>query len=273
MIQYFYKNETNVQKLKKGASMYKTEPWTLDQKELEVKKTPYIRNREADLAVSTARVRRFLEDNKNKVFSNNEIAENLGISLGTVSNITNRLESIADIKIVKVRQLRSALSQVFQHVDGPLPAVTKERGRRDAIVNVLDRFRQNPNAVFTKDDLVKVVDNTENKIRLSLQILPLNGTIKLVGSEFGKAQYQYKTGDRKGIEIYVNKDENYCTISEYKKNNQIKKDSFKNIDPSKSRLYYSSSGLLRVYPKEYLDSLNIKNKENINILERLFNHS
>lgn len=254
--------------------MYKTEPWTLNEVELKVKKTPYIKNREADLAVSTARVRRFLEDNKGKVFSNNEIADSLGISLGTVSNITNRLESISDIKIVKVRQLRSALSQVFQHIDGPLPAVTKERGKRDAIVNVLDRFKQNPNEVFTKDDLVKTLDNTESKIRLSLQILLLNGTIKLVGSEFGKAQYQYKTGDKKGLEIYVNKDDNFCTISEYKKENSTKKDVFKNIDSSKGRLYYSSNGLLRIYPRDYLDKLAEQQlQNNRNILEKLFNHS
>lgn len=253
--------------------MYKTEPWTLNETELKVKKNPYIKNRQADLAVSTARVRRFLEDNREKVFSNNEIAESLGISLGTVSNITNRLESIADIKIVKVRQLRSALSQVFQHVDGPLPAVTKERGRRDAIVNVLDRFRQNPNEVFTKDDLVKVVGNTESKVRLALQILLLNGTIKLVGSEFGKAQYQYKTGDKKGIEIYINKGEDYYTLTEYKKENNIKKDVFKNIDSSKGRLYYSSNGLLRIYPKEYLDKIANQTQNTRNILEKLFNHS
>ena len=253
--------------------MYKTEPWTLSETELEVKKSPYIKNRQADLAVSTARVRRFLEENKEKVFSNNEIAKNLGISLGTVSNITNRLESIADIKIVKVRQLRSALSQVFQHVDGHLPAVTKERGRRDAIVNVLDRFRQNPNEVFTKDDLVKVVGNTESKVRLALQILLLNGTIKLVGSESSKAQYQYKTGDRKGIEIYINKGEDYYTLTEYKKENNIKKDVFKNIDSSKGRLYYSSNGLLRIYPKEYLDKIANQTQNTRNILEKLFNHS
>lgn len=232
---------------------YVDTPWTLNEKELEVKKTPYIKNREADLAVSTARVRRFLEDNKNKVFSNNEIADSLGISLGTVSNITNRLESIADIKIVKVRQLRSALSQVFQHIDGPLPAVTKERGKRDAIVNVLDRFRQNPNAIFTKEDLVNTLENSEGKIRLSLQILLLNGTIKLVGSEFGKAQYQYKTGDKKGLEIYATPDENYCTIGKYLKENNIKlevKDVTNELKVNKSRLFYSSNGLSCTYHKD-----------------------
>lgn len=254
--------------------MYKTEPWTLNEKETKKVSSPYIKNREADLAVSTARVRKFLEDNKNKSFSNNEIAESLGISLGTVSNITNRLESIADIKIVKVRQLKSALSQVFQHIDGPLPSVTKERGKRDAIVNVLDRFRQNPNEIFTKDDLVKVVNNTESKIRLSLQILLLNGTIKLVGSEFGKAQYQYKTGDKKGLEIYINKEEGYFTLSEYIKENNLKKDLFENIDNSKGRLYYSSTGLLRIYTQSYLDTVSkSRSKDNRSILEKIFNHS
>ena len=241
--------------------MYKTEPWTLSEKETKKVSSPYIKNREADLAVSTARVRKFLEDNKNKSFSNNEIAESLGISLGTVSNITNRLESIADIKIVKVRQLKSALSQVFQHIDGPLPSVTKERGKRDAIVNVLDRFRQNPNEVFTKDDLVKVVNNTESKIRLSLQILLLNGTIKLVGSEFGKAQYQYKTGNKKGVTIWTNPDESYCTISKYLKDNNIKIDSSavsKELDSSKVRLFYSSNGLSQEYHKDDISKVVLK---------------
>lgn len=256
--------------------MYKTEPWTLNEKDLEVKKSPYIKNREADLAISTARVRKFLENNKDKVFSNNEIADNLGISLGTVSNITNRLESISDIKIVKVRQLRSALSQVFQHTEGPLPAVTKERGRRDAILNVLDRFRQNPNEVFTKDSLVETVNNSEGKIRLSLQILLLNGTIKLVGTEFGKAQYQYKTGNKKGMEIYVNRDENYTTVKNYTKERNLKPSAFKNLDESKSRLYYSSVGLIKEFPIEYLDKINEKNQHkqnNVNILEKIFKQS
>ena len=240
---------------------YTATPWTLNEKELEVRKTPYIKNREADLAVSTARVRRFLEDNKEKVFSNNEIAENLGISLGTVSNITNRLESIADIKIVKVRQLRSALSQVFQHVDGPLPAVTKERGKRDPIVNVLDRFRQNPNAIFTKDDLSNLLGISDGKLRLSLQILLINSTIKLVGSEFGKAQYQYKTGDKKGIEIYTTPDENYSTVSKYVKENNLKIDSksiTKELSSSKERLFYSVNGLSLEYHKDDISKAVLK---------------
>lgn len=254
--------------------MYKTEPWTLNEKELETRKSPYIKNREADLAVSTARVRKFMEDNKTKIFTNNDIAESLGISLGTVSNITNRLESIGDIKIVRIRQKTSALSQVFQHVDGPLPAYTKERGKRDAILNVLDRFRQNPDEIFTKDDLVKVVNNTESKIRLSLQILLLNGTIKLVGSEFGKAQYQYKTGNKKGLEIYVNREEGYSTIGEYKKTYNITKDVFKDVDISKGKLYYSTNGLLRIYPNQYLNKIvEDQNKDNRSILEKIFNHS
>lgn len=257
--------------------MYKTEPWTLNEKELEVRKTPYIKNREADLAVSTARIRKFMEDNKAKIFTNNEIAESLGMSLGTVSNITNRLESIGDIKIVRIRQKTSALSQVFQHVDGPLPAYTKERGKRDAILNVLDRFRQNPDEVFTKDDLVKVVNNTENKIRLSLQILLLNGTIKLIGSKFGKAQYQYKTGNKKGLTIWVNSDENYCTVGRYLKNNNLKIDSSavtKELSSAKFRLFYSSTGLSQEYHKDDISKailrLNNKEKQRKGFLSSLF---
>ena len=115
----------------------------------------YEENLKIDMRCEIFFMSKFMEDNKAKIFTNNEIAESLGISLGTVSNITNRLESIGDIKIVRIRQKTSALSQVFQHIDGPLPAYTKERGKRDAILNVLDRFRQNPDEVFTKDELVK----------------------------------------------------------------------------------------------------------------------
>ena len=109
---------------------------------------------------------------------------------------------------------------------------------------------------------------------LSLQILLLNGTIKLVGSEFGKAQYQYKTGDKKGLEIYINKEEGYFTLSEYIKENNLKKDSFENIDNSKGRLYYSSTGLLRIYPQSYLNTVaKSRSKDNRSILEKIFNHS
>ena len=231
--------------------------WTLNEKDLEIKKSPYIKNREADLAVSVSRVQDLFEKNKNKTFSNDEIAETLGISLGTVSDITNRLEAIADIKIVKVRQLRSALAQVFQHWDGPLHAVPKERGKRDAIINVLEQFQKAPEKVFTKDDLVKDLDNTEAKIRRALQILLLDEKIKLVGhTKKGTAEYQYYKGHLKGFKINRESDSSYTSIPNFIKANGLKikrDDLIQVIDVSKVRLFYSSTGITYEYPIQELE--------------------
>lgn len=254
--------------------MYKTQPWTLNEREIKVRKSPYILNRESDLAISVSRVQKLFEKHKDKTFSNNEIAEMLGISLGTVSDITNRLEAVADIKIVKVRQLRSALSQIFQHFEGPLPAVTKERGRRDAIINVLDRFKQNPDEVFTREDLNQVLDNTEGKIRRALQILLLDGKIKLVGNDLkGSAKYQYYKGHETGIKIYQEKDESYSTIKEFCKENNIKENIFNDFKGS-YRLFYSSKGILKEYlKKDLMQHANKCYKKDRSLLEKIFKKS
>lgn len=238
--------------------MYKQKPWTLDKKS-RINKSPYIKNREADLAISTARVQKLFKENKDKTYSNNEISSILGMSLGTVSEITNRLEAIQDIKIVRVRQLKSALSQVFQHYSGSYPPVFKERGKEDSIVSVHALFTSNINKVFTKNELLQNLDNSEGKVRRSIQILLLDGHIKLVGStENGQALYQHKDGNKKGIEIYQDKDDNYITLSNYLKNNNLKekRSYFKhNLRKKTFRLFYSNIGLLKEYLIEDLDKI------------------
>lgn len=236
--------------------MHEQMPWTLQEKELRVRKSPYIRNKEANLEISTQAVKRLFKENSEKTFTNNEIAETLGISLGTVSDITNRLEAIQDIKIVKVRQLRSALSQVFQHSSGSMRAVIKERGKADAVICVYETFQASPNRIFTKNDLLSILDNTEGKIRRSLQILLLDELIKLVGcDDRGCAQYQYCKGNAKGIKIYKERTSGYMTISEFTQKYHVGTKSLKDRDVSKSKLFYSSKGLLREYPEDYLKKL------------------
>lgn len=255
--------------------MYRSTPWTLENEKK--KKSAYIKNRESNLAISVSKVRKLFENNKEKFFSNNEIAKEIGVSIGTVSDITNRMEAIGDIKIVKVRQLKSALSQVFQHKDGSMNGVEKERGKSDAVVNVLYVFQENPNEVYTKDSLMKVVNNTEAKIRRSLQILLQNGNIKLVGStDKGAAQYQHSKGKKKAIPVRFEEDERYSSIGSFIKKNKLKylrEDIFRNLENSKGSLFYSSLGLVYEYPVEVLvksvEKLNNKNNRK-NIIENLF---
>lgn len=239
--------------------MYRQKPWTLEDKKQRVRKSPYIKNRQADLAISTAKVLRLFRENKEKTYSNNEIASILGISLGTVSGITNRLEAIKNIKIVKVRQLKSALSQVFQHSAGSSFAVTKERGKEDTIVSVFSLFVSNKNKVFTKDEIMHNLTNSEGQIRLALQILLLNGEIKLVGETDKRcAQYQHKDGNKKGFQIFDTEDENYITLPEYLELNNLKehKNFFEqNAKTRKYRRFYTSKGILKQYLKEDLDKI------------------
>lgn len=239
---------------------YTSIPWvnTEEPKVIKVKredkKVSLVNNKPTDLSISTAKVQKLFAENKNKTFSNSEISSKLNISEGTVSEITNRLEAIADIKIVKVRQNKSALSQVFQHIEGPLNAVEKERSKNDSIVNVLRIFKGSPDKVYSKQDILNILkEESESKVRRSLQILLLDDTIKLVDySEH--ALYQYKTGDKKGYTIYKEENPNYMTINKFVKLNKVKDYSnFKKlVNADKARLFYSSKGLLIEFPKSEL---------------------
>ena len=249
--------------------MYKEQPWTLEEKKLRVRKSAYIKNRESDEAISTSRVQKLLQDNKEKSYSNNEIASILGISLGTVSDITNRLQSIGDFKIVKVRQLK------FQHASGSLPAVTKERGKEDVIVSVYSLFCSDINKIYTREELMKNLDNSESKVRRALQILLLTNKVKLVGKTYrNNAAYQHADGNEVGCKIYQEEDVNYTTITDYLKKHVEFKNRRKEINKAlknkKIRLFYSSKGMLVQYLEEDIDKV-IKNFEKKGILNKLFN--
>lgn len=254
--------------------MYEEKPWTL--KKRRKNKSSYIKNREFDLAISTSKVQKLFERNKEKTYTNNEISDILGISVGTVSSITNRLEAVQDIKIVKVRQLRSALSQVFQHKSGSLFSVTKERNKEDAIVSIRSLFELNQNTIFVKDDLLRMLKISDGKTTKSLQILLLDGFIKLVGcTNRGHAQYQHKNGDAKEIRIRFKENDKYSSISSYlKKNNlRMKREEIIERLDSKGELFYSSNGLILEYPikelEEVIKEINLKNVKK-SIIDNIF---
>ena len=226
--------------------MYQKTPWTLkdNKKSKKTKATGKVFFKE-DVAVSTARVQKLFENNKEKVFSNQEIAVELGMSVGTVSGITNRLEALQNIKIVKVRQTVSALSQVFQHKDGSLHSVEKEKAKEDTAKLVKELFENNTNQVFTKEDIIEQLSNSsKGQIEESIKILLLNGVLKLVGTKDSKAQYQYINGNLEGFTIYGEPDENYSSLGSFLESKQAthKKEYFtKELANKEYRLFYSST--------------------------------
>lgn len=257
--------------------MYKEKPWTLEERKLEVRETPRIRNAKSDSAIATSKVLRLFKENNEKVYSNDEIARVLGLSITTISDITNRLQSFGDIKLVKVRQRKSALAQLFQHISGSLPAVTKERDKEDVVISVYSLFCSNVNKLFTRKELMKNLDNPESKVRRALQILLLDEKIKLVGrtSEARtNAAYQHCNGNEQGFKISQEEDENYCTLADYfrehKEHKSRRKEIEKNLRNKKYRLFYSSKGILVEYLKEEIEKA-VENLDKKGILDRLFN--
>ena len=252
--------------------MYKSTPWTLEEKKSNTtRKSIYVKNREADLAISVSRVQKFLELHKEKTFTIAQISEALNLSEGTISSIMNRLITIGDINVVKMQ--RPHWSPVFQHVACATTKVPFSYKKEDPILSILNMFENNKNEVYTKEDLLKSLSCSESMIRRSLQILLSNKSIKLIGSnEKGEAQYQNFKGDLKEIPIRFNKDENYSSISNYIKKNGLKlsvNDILKNLDIKKRELFYTATGLMYEYPIEELDKT-IKKINKKGIIGKLF---
>lgn len=243
--------------------MYKEKPWTLNEKSTKkqkdctrTRKSNYIKERQADLAISTARVQKLFELHKEKTFTTGQVAEALGLSEGTVSSIMNRLITLGDVNVVTMQ--RPHWAPVFQHADCATSKVSFTYKKKDPIINIIEIFKKDENAVHTKDNLMRELACSEGMLRRSLQILLLRGDIKLVGSENGKAQYQYKTGNIKGLEVSHVKNDSYIKLSNYIEKKKLKnrydsiKSAFKNV---KTRLFYSSTGLTVEYLKEDLDKV------------------
>lgn len=255
--------------------MYKDQPWPLEEKAQTTKKSKESSKKEVaakakeklysgDVAVSTARVLKLFEDNKDKKFSNQDIAGVLGMSVGTVSSITNRLEALTDIKIVGNRQTVSAISQVFQHKAGTKFGFQKEKVDKnskkiikDTAQVVKELFESNKNAVYTKEEVINSLEShSKGQIEDSLKILVLNKTVKLLEDcENGKAQYQHISGNKKGAEVSIEPDERYISISAYLKSLNFAADSKKLKEnlPKHFRMFHSTQGYVPQYLKSDLD--------------------
>lgn len=238
--------------------MYKETPWTLNKKDTtknRTRKSSYIKERQADLAISTARVLKLFELHKEKTFTTGQVAEALGLSDGTVSSILNRLSTLGD-KIVVTKISRPHPAYIYQHRECAPMIVPFSYKKKDPIISIIEFFQKDENAIYTKDKLLNKLACSESMLRRSLQILLLQGDIKLVGSINGKAQYQYKTGNAEGAEISHVEDSNYIKFNNYLEEKKLKdkRDDIKKILGNvKTRLFYSSTGLTVEYLREDLD--------------------
>lgn len=246
-------------------------PWTLNENETKVKKSPYIKNKESDKAVSTARILRVFEESPKGKFTNRDIANLLFVSESTVSNVTNKLIALGDIKIVG--RTRSTAAIIYQHISGP-DKFEVVFDKTEPVIEIRNFFRNHKNQTCTSKELVENFGYSRSIVSVILRTLLLNGTIKLVSIDQDTAQYQYKTGGKKTVEIFTTPDEEYCTISKYVKDNNIKKvkseDVLTKLKSTQPRLFYSSQGVLKEYKKDKI-AKTIDTLQNGNVLKKMWN--
>lgn len=245
--------------------MFNEQPWPLKTKKsiLKVARKKFYSK---DIAVSTARVLKLFEDNKNKCFTNQDIAATLDMSVGTVSGVTMRLEGLAYIRIVGNRRIKGAANgaQEFQHKQGLMPGFqrkTVEKGTNvlveDTAQAVKEFFEKDKNAVYTKEEVIEGLKGySKTQIVKSLNILVLSKNIKLLKDyEGNKAQYQHIQGNKEGVEVCFEPDENYTSIGAYVKNCNFVVDTKKLKEnlPKHFRMFHSIKGYVPQYLKSDLD--------------------
>lgn len=267
--------------------MIKEVPWTLEEKSIKENKKKSIKKKgnnqitffKDDVAVAAAQVMELFEKNKTKTYTNKDIANELGLSEGTVTGVTTRLEALRKIKIVEILQRVSAYTVYYQHIQGPAQRVNKRRGadgnRKDTAQLMLELFEEDKNRVFTKKELVEILKakgESEGQIDTSLRILLLGWDIKVVGEEDQKGLYQHISGNKKGLKIYKNSDEKYCSVPTFIKESNFKGDeeNLRRNLPKTYRLFYSSRGTIKEYLREDLEK-SVKKSQKKSFIERMFN--
>ena len=242
-------------------------PWTLEEGKTSNKKkvskgVTYTKNRffSDDVAVAAAQVMDLFEKDKTKTYTNKDIANKLGLSEGTVTGVTTRLEAIKKIKIVEILQRVSAYTVYYQHIEGPAQRVNKRRGvdgnKKDTAQLMLELFEENKNRVFTKKELVEILTakgQSEGQIDTSLRILLLGSNIKVIGVDKGNAKYQHEHGKNVGMNVSYKHDPEYCSISTFmneEKLSENKRSLFLGL--KKYRIFYSKLGMVKEYLRKDL---------------------
>lgn len=262
--------------------MFKNQPWSLSKKkENENTKSSVVTNPLTkkskfqcidDFVVSTEKIRKLFEENKENCYTNYEIAKKLHMSSSTVSNVTSRLEALGNIRIVGNVRVDKACngSQIFQHKDGSMPGFqrttisskTSEK-IKDTAQLVKELFENDVNATYTKNDIITILTGcSKRQIEETIRILVLDETLKVLITSNKNAVYQHMSGNKKGLKVYANSDSNYTTwrkfINESNFNGDIKQ--FISNLPSNCRLFYSPQGIIVEYLKS--DLYKILNKVN-----------
>ena len=256
---------------------YQTQPWTLDEKKIGTGATkmsmPIFKE---EMAVSTARVTKLFEQNKNVIYTNRDLAFKLGLSEGTISCITSRLQATGTIKIVEVHSRVSAYSMGYQHKEGPSQGVPRLKGydgkQKDAAVLVQELFEENINAVFTKAEVIEKLKGRASKghVEESIKILLLIKVIKVIDDFENKTlKLQSYSGNKKGINVLAELDEEHMTLRDFIKQEHFsekEKAEALNKLPKTCELFYSNRSLTKVYLKKDLERCKRKG-----ILGGLFN--
>ena len=242
-----------------------TIPWTLEDKEPKVLKEKReemqlkeIQNKvDSNSPVSVAKIVAFLNENKNKCFTNKQISAEVGISGSTVAGIMDKLEEIGCVKIAKIRKnISSGISQVYQSNNGSSTRVEKEREVEGYITKVFKVFSENINKTYSKKDVASELGISADKVGQAFSVLLVTHNIKVVGEDNGSLLYQHIKGSSPLIEVSDKPSSSYITLNKYVKMNNIK-DGLKNFkaDNKHSRLFYSNKGIVTEYEISYLQKV------------------
>ena len=279
--------------------MYKSMPWTLSEKPVknskaksnatnlffkEIKKEEEIAEtksslkikKDENLPISVSRIVKFLNKNKDKSFTNSQIAKETGISVGLISGITDKLEGIGIIQPGLRKAVGKNTVQTYQSALANSGKIPKERvGGKEVIEIVQEIFNKNRNKVHTKNEIANELEETKDKVGQAISILLITENIKVIGIKDGVLSYQHIRGNKRAVEISTEVDENYMTLKNFLEEYKIKGDKTEiekikeQVKKSRghSRLFYSTKGIIKEYEVDYLKR--VVSGEEYGILEKL----
>ena len=265
---------------------YSSKPWTSEVQEPKTLKTKReemqlkeVQSKaEENLPVSAARIVTFLNKNKDRCFTNKQIASEVGISTSMASGIMDKLEEVGCVKVVKVRKhIAAGISQVYQSAEGTSKETVKEREAEGYIAKVLAVFKNSVNKTYSKKEIAKELGISKDKVGQALSILLVTEKIKVIGIEEGALVYQNIRGNKPAVEIATKSDNSYITLGNYIRMNGIKGDTTEikekiASEKGHSRLFYSDKGIVKEYEVSYIQKVincNKTKKEKKGLLERI----